>query len=194
MGKPAHLMTPDELARRDAYQRAYRERNADRLREYRHAPEVKARRNETTLAWRAANPEMVRAAERANYAKDPTRKRAGAAAYRRANPDAVRRAFAEWAAANPEKRSEYNRNAKAKRKKAEGVHSQRDIEALHKLQRGFCAACKVKLQAFHVDHIVALARGGTNDRLNLQLLCPPCNLRKGAKHPVDFMQSMGLLL
>ena len=42
--------------------------------------------------------------------------------------------------------------------------------------------------------IKPLARGGTNQRTNLQLLCPPCNLSKSAKDPIDFMQSRGFLL
>jgi 5-methylcytosine-specific restriction endonuclease McrA len=39
-----------------------------------------------------------------------------------------------------------------------------------------------------------LARGGTNHRRNIQILCPSCNLRKGWKHPIDFAQEMGRLL
>jgi 5-methylcytosine-specific restriction endonuclease McrA len=39
-----------------------------------------------------------------------------------------------------------------------------------------------------------LKAGGTNDILNIQLLCKPCNLSKGAKHPIDFMQQRGFLL
>ncbi len=34
---------------------------------------------------------------------------------------------------------------------------------------------------YHVDHRVALARGGAHVRGNLQLLSPICNLRKGAR-------------
>ena len=34
---------------------------------------------------------------------------------------------------------------------------------------------------YHVDHIRALADGGANDRTNLQLLCPTCNIKKGAR-------------
>ena len=34
---------------------------------------------------------------------------------------------------------------------------------------------------YHVDHVVAVARGGRNDRWNIQLLAPICNLRKSSK-------------
>ncbi len=46
-----------------------------------------------------------------------------------------------------------------------------------------CACgCGVSLWAgFHVDHILALSRGGTNEAGNLQLLTPKCNQRKGAR-------------
>lgn len=33
--------------------------------------------------------------------------------------------------------------------------------------------------ATHVDHVVALARGGSDDPSNLRALCQLCNLRKG---------------
>lgn len=34
----------------------------------------------------------------------------------------------------------------------------------------------------HVDHIVAVANGGTNDLSNLVTACQDCNLGKGARH------------
>lgn len=39
-----------------------------------------------------------------------------------------------------------------------------------------------------------LARGGGNGIGNIQLLCPPCNLRKGSKDPIKWAQKNGRLL
>ena len=43
-----------------------------------------------------------------------------------------------------------------------------------------CVACG-RDQDLHVDHIVALSRGGSNEIENLQMLCARCNLSKGTK-------------
>ena len=42
-----------------------------------------------------------------------------------------------------------------------------------------CQICASEGPPYHIDHVVPLSRGGKNDLPNLQLLCPPCNLRKG---------------
>ena len=47
-----------------------------------------------------------------------------------------------------------------------------------------CQSCnKIDLTAknLQVDHIIALAQGGTNDMSNLQTLCAKCNREKSAK-------------
>lgn len=41
-----------------------------------------------------------------------------------------------------------------------------------------CARCGAQSD-LTIDHIVPLAKGGTNDERNLQILCAPCNRRKG---------------
>lgn len=62
-------------------------------------------------------------------------------------------------------------------------------------QKGRCANCGIYLRGyFHLDHIIPLAKGGTNNRRNLQLLCQQCNLSKGAKHPVEFAIENGRLI
>ena len=78
---------------------------------------------------------------------------------------------------------------------AGGTYTAEDIKAIYKAQRGRCGYCRASLKAgYEVDHIKAIARGGTNDRSNLQLLCETCNRRKHALDPIEFAQRMGLLL
>lgn len=53
-------------------------------------------------------------------------------------------------------------------------------------ERGCCAVCAKQLSLEllddpHVDHILPLKLGGTNDICNLQVLCSVCNLAKGAR-------------
>lgn len=70
----------------------------------------------------------------------------------------------------------------ARRRGAPGHISAATVRALFRRQRGCCACCGRSLYpAYHVDHVVPIARGGGNDASNLQLLCPRDNLRKGAK-------------
>jgi hypothetical protein len=51
-----------------------------------------------------------------------------------------------------------------------------------------CMYCKELLAAFHIDHKMPLSRGGTNDMENLQLLCPTCNMSKGAKTHDEYLK------
>jgi len=101
----------------------------------------------------------------------------------------------EWEKAHPEYVAVKKRNRRAREKEAEGRHTPQDIQRIHKAQRGKCAYCKCKVgDDYHVDHIVALARGGTNWPRNLQILCQPCNNQKHARDPIKHMQSKGYLL
>ena len=47
-----------------------------------------------------------------------------------------------------------------------------------------------KFKMFEVDHIVPRVKGGTDRFDNLQLLCPPCNRRKGDKSMKEFSAMM----
>lgn len=57
-------------------------------------------------------------------------------------------------------------------------------KAVYARDRGKCAYCGsgiMELEApGHIDHIVPLAAGGSNDLVNLQLLCKACNQKKSA--------------
>ncbi len=84
---------------------------------------------------------------------------------------------------------------RARKRNAPGAHTQTEIDDLFKKQRGKCAGCGVSIAGgYHRDRIVSLAKGGSNDVRNIQLLCGPCNHDKNAKDPIDWAQENGRLL
>jgi 5-methylcytosine-specific restriction endonuclease McrA len=117
--------------------------------------------------------------------------------WRAANPERVRASVKRWQAENPEKVRAANVAAKSRRRArqnaAEGRFTAADVRALETRQKGKCACCRQK-RKLAVDHIVPLAKGGTNWPNNLQLLCKSCNSSKHAKDPISFMQEKGMLL
>lgn len=116
--------------------------------------------------------------------------------YRALNKDKISVTIKLWALKNPEKRATTDRNRKALKRNALGSHTELEIKTLFGLQRKRCAMCECDLsdKSYHVDHIMPLIRGGSNDKYNLQITCPTCNLSKGPKDPIEFMQSRGKLL
>lgn len=66
-----------------------------------------------------------------------------------------------------------------------------DQIALLSAQQNYrCVTCGEEDSAddFHADHIIPRSKGGADTEANMQALCGPCNLRKGAKiHFVDFI-------
>lgn len=160
-------------------------READR--EYRE--KNKNKRKESASAYYAANRDSIRERERVNRLERF-----------RKNPDLIERQrgfVRRYHAENPEKCREIRRNRKARIRGAEGKHTKEDIADIFRLQKGKCAHpwCRVNLgEDFHVDHIVAIARGGSNDRRNLQILCQLCNLKKGPKNPLLVARQNGMLL
>lgn len=154
------------------------------------------KRRASIATYRAANRDKLRADSAAYRAANPEKMRALTAAWEAANPERVRALKAAWFAANPEAKRIADQNRRARQRAAGGKLSPGLTEKLFKLQRGKCACgCKQPLgDDYHMDHRMPLVLGGTNTDDNMQLLRKRCNLKKGAKHPVNFMQQRGFLL
>lgn len=88
---------------------------------------------------------------------------------------------------NPDLFQQYTRNRRAKSRGAEGTHTHEEILAILEWQEYKCVTCGKDMGCnYHVDHIVPLSRGGSNWAVNLQGLCPSCNLKKHNKMPWEF--------
>ena len=72
-----------------------------------------------------------------------------------------------------------------------GKLSKNIIKELFTSQNGKCAVCGVDItDSRHVDHILPIAKGGLNIDINVQLLCPSCNIKKSDIHPLLFKHGL----
>lgn len=138
--------------------------------------------------------ERKRLADAASHQKHKEERNAKQRAYARANRERANERLREWKKANPDSVKADTHNRRARLRGAVGKHTGEEVRALFAKQRGRCAACRIKLDGFHKDHVHPLSAGGSNDIGNIQLLCPDCNMTKGARSNTAFMQSRGMLL
>ncbi len=201
-GKDGHLCQCKKCVK------SLREANADKRKVY--LEETKEKRRITQSEYYSANKEKLNADGKAYYIlhkeridavnkawSEANKERCSASqkAWRDANKERCFATRKAWRDANPEKYAVLKRNDRARRRNAPGKHTAADILNLLSLQKNKCATCKVSVsKGYHVDHVVALINGGSNDKSNLQILCPTCNMRKNSKDPIEFNQSLGLLL
>lgn len=111
--------------------------------------------------------------------------------YSERNREAVNARAAAWSARNPDKRRAISRQYKAKRRAQEEAGITGGVlAAWAAAQPKVCFYCSVDCGGgFHVDHFVPLARGGAHVLTNLRIACPPCNLRKNAADPLEWMEA-----
>lgn len=152
--------------------------------------EQRAIRNERSRLWRKAR------ANDPEYKEYISKKCKG---WREKNRDRQLAYAKQYREENKEKENARKRNRRRAQEAAEGFHTAEDIGNLFAAQKGKCAYCKEKLSTvlhnkYHVDHIMPISLGGSHWPSNLQLLCKTCNLKKHAKHTIEWAQSIGLLL
>lgn len=122
-------------------------------------------------------PEATRKALQAEYSRH----------YAARNREKVAEKYRRWLAANPEQARAGGHARRARQANAEGRWTKYDIRRQYALQSGVCFWCDASIAGgYHIDHLIPLARGGSNWPHNLVLACPPCNHSKHASLPLDW--------
>lgn len=136
--------------------------------------------------WRHKNIDKVRIYAR-KQAED----------WSRNNPEAKKRISKKWKKLNPENCRNNLRLRRARKAGASGSYTENDLSEIISLQKNKCAYCRIEFSLNRtrtLDHIIALSRGGSNDRRNLQFLCKSCNSSKRAQDPIDYARKIGRLI
>jgi len=172
-------------------QKTYREKNKIKRNEYSETYRLENRDkcNELSCLWRENNREKSRSSVKRWVIKNKEKYINNLGLYRINNKEKIAETTKAWRLKNPDIWRIYAHNRRFWKINNGGVLSKNIVSFLYKKQNGKCACCGELLNNdFHLDHILPLALGGKNSDDNVQLLTPICNLQKGAKHPLDFMQ------
>lgn len=181
-GKEAAARDPEGTSEK---RRAYRQANLEKLRagerasKERHRDAVNQRQN----ARRAANLDAARSQGRVTYQRRKDTQLAAMKEWRRRNPDYEAQRRLE----RPELHRAKNHNRRARLKAAEGSFTPEQWRQKLAQYAGRCHWCGgVITGPVHVEHVIPLARGGTNFISNVVPSCASCNAAKGTKLPHEF--------
>lgn len=172
---------------------------ADRLKSNRQCVECSKAK---LLIWQKNNPDKVKKLDRARHQRDREKRNAKQREYAKNNVELATKRKSKWAQENREKalqiqkkwneRNRHKINAYAANRRCltrgAGKHTGDDIKKIYAQQGGLCKTCGAVLGKWHVDHIVPISAGGSNEAYNLQLLCKSCNLRKSNKSLEEFLE------
>ncbi len=148
------------------------------------------------IKWRQENAERIREYKRAWIAKNPDKQREYGAKFYKENKEKVDEHNKAYAIRYPEKRKFQKRIVEARRRARkyttdDGTITSNVIIAMFKEQRGKCNLCKARLETYHIDHMIPLAKKGKHTIKNIQLLCVKCNESKGCRleeEPLKYLE------
>lgn len=152
---------------------------ADYQRKHLSVPENRERHRLRTADFRATHPEYVTASRRLGRIYRANRRQTG-------EDYAQLRAWYKTPKGRFYRQSKSNRRY-AREQSAEGSYTTADIQLQLRAQRSKCWHCgKLLTKNFHIDHLIPISRGGSNDPRNIVISCPSCNMSKSDRLPQEW--------
>lgn len=171
-----------------SYASAYHKRNYEKN---------KARAHVRLIEWRKQNGARQRAINARYFSTEKAR--ATKRAYCAANKDQYRRMARRWKEANRERvrssNAKYRATERGRSTQAAHKHRRRgagnitsaSVRDVLREANGMCAWCSAVNVKITVDHVIPIARGGTNERGNLVGACLDCNVSRGKRLPSEWV-------
>lgn len=118
-----------------------------------------------------------------------TEKREYDRTYRQGNAERLDEIKRAWLAANADLRKAISKSYKARRRAREGGGVETSVlRQWAEDQPKVCFYCTADCEAsYHIDHFLPLSKGGVHVLTNLRISCAPCNLKKNAADPLEWM-------
>ncbi len=138
--------------------------------------------------WREDNLDQARANSRRWNAENPERVKDKSRRWREENPGKQAAAARRWAKANLGRVAQTEARRRARKRNALTIaFTQDELDARMSMFGLRCWMCRGPFE--HVDHVIALARGGPHVLSNLRPACQSCNTAKGSKDWREVMQN-----
>lgn len=131
------------------------------------------------LLWRTSNPEKMAAAKKNWRLSNAARKTESDRRWYLLNQEKQQKYTRAWRVANPEYSAVASSQRRAREASADRIESIRR-EVVFGRDSGVCYLCKLPVNpdAWHLDHIIPLTRGGNHTYDNVAVSHPECNCRK----------------
>lgn len=135
----------------------------------------------------AADPEPIRARNRAWARSHKDHKQAYDAAYYQANQEQIKANIQAWRIAHPVEVRAMSKRQKVRRRGAQRLELF-TVEEICQRDAGICQLCNQPIDptlsyqhplSLTLDHVVPIVRGGVHSRDNVQLAHRSCNSKKG---------------
>lgn len=166
-------------------------RHKRRAEEYANNPQERAKAQERATKWFLEHREQARESRKRTYDQKREYYINKAREWREKHPEEYRAKQHEYKLAHfrahPQEYVTDTRNRRARLRNAPGKHTVEDVQRLYDAQDGLCHWCKAPLNGhYHVDHVIPVSRGGSNDPSNLVLACQHCNCSKNDSLPDEW--------